>query len=166
MWIDITWSNVVFWRWRSISTTGEFKSYLTNSNNRPLRKVKLLDVKWSDKKMIYHLIFHMDPATLSQLRKKKLCCVLVLLTKTNAICKLKNDDRVETLYIPSFDGDNFETIASSTCEHDSTYGLANYRGSVLTTGSNGNLDCKVKTEVYNFESNQWDDDYPDYPYSS
>merc|ERR1712176_1392823 len=34
-----------------------------------------------------------------------------------------------------FDGDNFETITDSTCDHDYTYGLADYRGSPMTTGS-------------------------------
>jgi len=64
-----------------------------------------------------------------------------------------------------FDGENFETVAASTCDHDLTLGLANYRGSPMTTGSNQNSDCYVKTEIYNFENNQWND-APDYPYSS
>ena len=92
MWLDIAWSNVVFWRYRRIYTTGELKSNLTNSNSLFLRKVKLLDVKWSDKEMIYRLNFMLDPAILSQLPKKKLCCVSVAGTENNAICKLKNDD--------------------------------------------------------------------------
>ena len=68
------------------------------------------------------------------------------------------------IYFLSFDGDNFETVASSTCDHEVTYGLANYRGSPMTTGSYSS-DCYVKTEIYNFENNQWND-APDYPYSS
>ena len=69
------------------------------------------------------------------------------------------------IYFLSFDGDNFETVADSTCDHDKTLGLANYRGSPMTTGSHINSDCSVKTEIYNFENNQWND-APDYPYSS
>ena len=115
--------------------------------------------------MIYRLIFNMDPATLSQLRKKKLCCVSILITQNNAICKLKNDNSFKIIYFQSFDGDNFETVAASTCQHDQTYGLANYRGSPMTTGSRYYPYCSVKTEVYNFETNQWND-APDYPFSS
>ena len=69
------------------------------------------------------------------------------------------------IYFLSFDGDNFETIASSTCDHEWTLGLANYRGLPMTTGSYYNSDCYVETEIYNFENNQWND-APDYPYSS
>ena len=69
------------------------------------------------------------------------------------------------IYFLSFDGDNFETVTSSTCDHDYTYGLANYRGSPMTTGSYWNSDCYVKTEIYDFENNRWND-APDYPFSS
>ena len=69
------------------------------------------------------------------------------------------------IYFLSFDGENFETVASSTCDHILTFGLANYRGSPMTTGSYSNGDCAVKTEIYNFENNQWND-APDYPFSS
>ena len=65
----------------------------------------------------------------------------------------------------SFDGDNFETNASSKCNRAYTYGLANYRGSSMTTGSYWKSNCFVKTEIYNFESNRWND-APDYPHSS
>ena len=68
------------------------------------------------------------------------------------------------IYFLSFDGENFETVASSTCNHDYTYGVANYRGSPMTTG-HYNSDCGDKTEIYNFERNQWIS-APDYPYSS
>ena len=128
----------------------------------------MLDVKWSDKKMICNLIFGADPVTFSDLRKKKLCCVSVTITGKDAICKFKNDDRFKIIHFLSFDGDNFETVAASTCDHDFTYGLANYRGSPMTTGSfSGQFsgDCGLKTEVYNFETNQWND-APDYPFSS
>ena len=69
------------------------------------------------------------------------------------------------IYFLSFDGDNFETVAPSNCDHEYTFGLANYRGSPMTTGSHDNSDCYVKTEIYNFENNQWND-APDYPFGS
>ena len=115
--------------------------------------------------MIYRFTLHRDPATLFQLQKKKLCCVSVTLTEKNAICKLKNDDCFEMIHFLSFDGDNFETVASSKCYHDNTMGLANYRGSPMTTGSRYNSDGSVNTEIYNFANNQWKD-APEYPYSS
>ena len=68
-------------------------------------------------------------------------------------------------YFFSFDGDNFEIVAPSKCDHDVTLGLANYRGPPLTTGSLWNSDCWVKTEVYNFETSRWNDG-PNYPLSS
>ena len=115
--------------------------------------------------MIYRLTFIKDLVTLLQLRKKKLCCVSVILIENNAICKFKNDDRSKIINFLSFDGNKFATIASSTCDHEMTHGLANYKGSAMTTGSLENSDCLVKTEIYNFDSNQWND-APDYPYSS
>ena len=114
--------------------------------------------------MIYRLTFDWDPATLSQLRKKKLCCVSVLRTVTDATCKLKNDDWFEMIYFLRFDGENFETVASSKYNHDFT-GLANYGGSPLTTGSRNYFGFFVETEIYNFETNRWND-APDYPFSS
>ena len=114
--------------------------------------------------MIYRLNFIVEPATLSLLRKKKPGCVSVVLIENNAICKLKNNNGFEMIYFLSFDGENFETVASSTCEHSHTFGLANYRGSPMTTGWYSS-DCGDKTEIYNFERNQWNS-APDYPYSS
>ena len=69
------------------------------------------------------------------------------------------------IYFLSFDGENFETFALSSCDHDWTLGLANYRGSPMTTGSYYISDCYVKTEIYNLEANRWND-APDYPFSS
>ena len=68
-------------------------------------------------------------------------------------------------YFVSFDGEIFETAASSKCDHAETYGLANYRGSALTTGSFYNSGCYVRTELYDFGTNQWND-APDYPFGS
>ena len=59
--------------------------------------------------------------------------------------------------ISSFDGENFQKLAPSKCDHDFTYGLANYKGLALTTGSNKNSSCHVHTELYNFKTNQWTD---------
>ena len=64
-----------------------------------------------------------------------------------------------------FDGESFKRLASSTCDHDRTLKLAKYRGSALTTGSAGNRDCFVKSEIYDFEANQWSD-APDYPFDT
>ena len=67
-------------------------------------------------------------------------------------------------YFHSFDGDKFETVAATNCDHDYTYGLANYRGSPMTTGSGLYSDCYVKTEIYDFDNNRWND-APDYLFS-
>ena len=70
------------------------------------------------------------------------------------------------IYFLSFDGDTFETVAASKCDHENTSGLANYRGSPMITGTQFNSQyCGIKTEIYNFASNQWND-APDYPYAS
>ena len=69
------------------------------------------------------------------------------------------------IYFLSFDGNNFETVALTKCDHDYTLGLANYRGSPMTTGSRWSSDCGIKTEVYSFENNRWND-APDYPSGS
>ena len=57
----------------------------------------------------------------------------------------------------SFDGENIEDIASSTCDHDLTFGLANYRGFALTTGSGENSNCYTRTELYDFTTDAWND---------
>ena len=64
-----------------------------------------------------------------------------------------------------FDGEKLEPIALTKCNHNYSFGLANYRGSALTTGSRwGSSACNVKTEIYEFENGQWND-APDYPYA-
>ena len=68
-------------------------------------------------------------------------------------------------YFVSFDRNNFETVASSKCDHDLTYGLAYNRGSPMTTGSYYHLNCYVKREIYKFERKQ-SNNAPDYPHSS
>ena len=87
-----------------------------------------------------------------------------MITEKDAVCELKKYDWFEIIYFLSFDGDKFETVASSKCGHDLTE-LANYRGSPMTTGSGFIIDCYIKTEVYNFEADRWND-ATEYPYSS
>ena len=64
----------------------------------------------------------------------------------------------------SFDGIDFTSAASSNCDHQYTLGLANYKGQALTTGSISYSACYVKSELYNFETNQWTN-APDYPFA-
>ena len=63
----------------------------------------------------------------------------------------------------SFDGADFTAAGSSKCDHQFA-GLANYKGSALTTGSY-NAECSNRTEVYNFDTDQWTD-APDFPFES
>ena len=63
----------------------------------------------------------------------------------------------------SFDGADFTSTALSKCNHHYA-GLANYKGSALTTGSIS-PECSNKTEVYDFDTDQWTD-APDYPFES
>ena len=76
------------------------------------------------------------------------------------ICKF-NFLQAKIIITFSFDGTNFETAGSAKCDHYVTYGLANYRGKAITTGS-WNSGCSVRTELYDFETDQWNDaaDYP------
>jgi len=60
----------------------------------------------------------------------------------------------------TFDGENYETVASSRYSHVQTLGLAKYQGQPLTTGSYH--ERSVKTEIMNLSTGQWEDaqDYP------
>ena len=58
----------------------------------------------------------------------------------------------------------FDYAASSACNHELTYGLANYRGKALTTGARFTGLCRVMTEIYDFTTDQWDF-APDYPFA-
>ena len=71
---------------------------------------------------------------------------------------------VDQKFFFRYDGKTFETTANAKCQHDSTLGLANYRGKALTTGSRYSFACGNKTEIYDFESNQWDN-APEYPFA-
>ena len=69
-------------------------------------------------------------------------------------------------YIIRFDGANYRAMVSSKCDHYDTMGLAKYKGQALTTGgSNLSSECNLRTEIFNFEENQWNDG-PDYPFAS
>ena len=65
----------------------------------------------------------------------------------------------------SFDGEEFEVAASTECDHKNTYGLANYRGMALSSGSASDSACSARTELYDYESDQWND-APNYPFES
>ena len=81
-----------------------------------------------------------------------------MLAENVVTCKLINESlSLNNFFNFSFDGENFENAASSKCEHDYTYGLAIYRGEALTTGSQLNSGCFIRTEIYDFETNQWND---------
>ena len=56
------------------------------------------------------------------------------------------------------------SVASTKCDHGLTFGLANYQGTALTTGALFNDECHNKTELYDFETDQWSD-APDYPFA-
>ena len=57
---------------------------------------------------------------------------------------------------------DFTSVASSNCDHKFV-GLASYRGLILTTGSYGSNSCHVRSELYNPETDRWND-APNYPY--
>ena len=64
----------------------------------------------------------------------------------------------------SFDGVDFTSVASSKCDHN-WGGLANFKGSALTTGARGSAACNVTSELYNFNTNRWTD-APSYPFTT
>ena len=74
-------------------------------------------------------------------------------------------DIISSIYFLRYDGETFESATPSKCDHALTMGLANYRGMALTTGSSMSSDCYVRTEVYDFGTDQWND-APDYPFAS
>ena len=61
----------------------------------------------------------------------------------------------------SFDGQSYRSAGASEYSHQSTSGMANYRGKALTTGCySGN--CGVKTELMDMTTLTWSAG-PDYP---
>ena len=63
----------------------------------------------------------------------------------------------------SFDGVDFTSATPTKCDHVEG-GLANYKGLALTTGTGHYTACYVRSELYNFDTNQWTD-APNYPYT-
>ena len=88
---------------------------------------------------------------------------MLYVSTTHTILLTQNYDSSELNQKFSFNGADFTPAASSKCDH--RYGgLANYKGSALTTGSYVAA-CSNRTEVYNFDTDQWTE-APDYPFES
>ena len=68
-------------------------------------------------------------------------------------------------FIDSFDGVNYQKVGESKYSHQSTWGIANYRGNALTTGCKSPNDCNTKTEILDMTSMTWSD-ADDYPFTS
>ena len=81
-----------------------------------------------------------------------------------SVSEISHVDLNSLYFVFRFDGKDFENVPSSKCDHEETYGLANYRGKALTTGSWFNSGCYVRTELYDFKTNRWND-APDYPFA-
>ena len=81
--------------------------------------------------------------------------ILEILKKEDQRRFFKNtyDSNIPVYQIFSFDGVDFESAASTKCEHQ-WGGLAYYEGLALTTGSYSNSSCHVRSELYNFKTNQ------------
>lgn len=124
----------------------------------------LLDVDYKNNQ-IYHLTLTEEAVIFLKRQKKKFSCVSVTTILNNAVCKLHTNAYYLINKSLRFDGESFELVNKSKCDHRSTYALANHRGSPFVTGSDDErYDCLVKTEIYNFGTNQWNDapDYPNY----
>ena len=63
-----------------------------------------------------------------------------------------------------FDGETYTNIARPSCRHSWTMAIAIYRGQALTTGNFWGGPCSVRTELYDFERNQWQT-VADYPFA-
>jgi len=61
-----------------------------------------------------------------------------------------------------YDGERYQNSVNSKCDHHYTDGLAIYKGSPFTTGSNV-PGCYKTTEIYDIEMGQWNH-APDYPF--
>lgn len=119
--------------------------------------------------MICPLNFTEDLATLSGRLKKKLWYASVIIMTGIVTCKLliiRNliftfSQLVQKL---SFDGNDFSSSASSQYHHRFG-GLANYKGSALTTGSFSSSSSYVRTELFDFNLSQWTN-MQDFPFTS
>ena len=112
------------------------------------------DAAWLKIQSIYLSISIGEPVTHLKRLTKRRCCVLVWITHQLVIGEFIYL-HYSLFNIYSFDGENFQNLTSSKCDHDLTYGLANYKGLALTTGSAENSTCHVHTELYDLRTNQW-----------
>ena len=64
-----------------------------------------------------------------------------------------------------FDGQSYQSAGSSEYSHPHTYGIANYRGKALVTGSSGYSAGSLKTELMDMHTLTWSSGYPDYPFT-
>ena len=66
-------------------------------------------------------------------------------------------------FLLSFDGESYQSAALSKYSHRRTFGIANYLGKALTTGSNDRYEeCGLKTELMDMNDLTWSAG-PDYP---
>ena len=73
------------------------------------------------------------------------------------------NDKTLYYFIHSFDGQIYQPVGDSTNYHRYTYGIANYRGNALTTGSFS--PANKKTEILDMTTMTWSD-ADDYPFTS
>ena len=64
----------------------------------------------------------------------------------------------------SFDGESYQSAASSEYSHRQTLGIANYLGKALSTGCDSNW-CGMKTELMDMNTLTWSAG-PDFPFTS
>jgi len=63
----------------------------------------------------------------------------------------------------TFDGEKFGRAGSTKVSHKETLGLANYKGSALTTGCSTGGSCGIRTESMDMTTLKWSDE-ADFPY--
>ena len=108
-------------------------------------------------------------------QNQKFYCVLMRMMTDNAIRKLNECYFYKADYIftitdlcmnknlISFDGEKYDSVELSKYSHIWTLGLANYKGSALTTGCNSFGECAFKTELLNMTTQKWSEG-PVYPF--
>ena len=78
------------------------------------------------------------------------------------------DDKLssyESIYVFSFDGENFHPIVSPKYSHKGIDALGNYKGRALAVGCNDSDVCGSKTELFDMNALKWSDG-PDFSLSS
>lgn len=63
----------------------------------------------------------------------------------------------ESIYVFSFDGENFHPIIPSKYSHKGIKALGNYKGRVLAVGCSDSDVCGSKTELFNMNTLKWSD---------